>query len=194
MINLPGIRQGGYALHQWEIYILLALIIYYHCSLLPENISPFGSILVGYDKRRQQLSPLIFYKDKSFSLHSFNNQLRRVCSRFATRKTNGCTAGGSQSEIDRAAQPLHIEADIGMYNWRAIHVKGCHGIVIGGWTAFIDIRVRSWDKTNVMRTGVREAVEVEAAISVAGIVDVAVGGAELFASTAGVKAASPWQM
>jgi hypothetical protein len=47
MINLPGIRQGGHALHQWEICILLAIIINYHCSLLPENLSPFGSILVA---------------------------------------------------------------------------------------------------------------------------------------------------
>jgi hypothetical protein len=47
MINLPGIRQGGYALHQWEIFILLTLIINYHCSLLAENISPFCSILVA---------------------------------------------------------------------------------------------------------------------------------------------------
>jgi hypothetical protein len=111
MIHLPGIRQGGHALNQWEICILLAIIINYHCSLLPENLSPFCSILVAYDKRRLQLSPLIFYKSKSFSMHGFDNQMGRVYSRLAVRNTNGCNTGGSQGEIDRAV-PGHQRRDI----------------------------------------------------------------------------------
>jgi hypothetical protein len=82
--------------------MLIGLIVNYHCSLLSENISPFGSMLVAYDNRQQLLLPVIFYKSVSFLMQSFNNQLGRVCAGFAAGEAHSCTARGSQGNINRA--------------------------------------------------------------------------------------------
>jgi hypothetical protein len=42
------------------------------------------------------------YKSASFLMHSFKDQLGRIDSRLAARKTDGRTTGGSQGEIHGA--------------------------------------------------------------------------------------------